>query len=87
LDLRATAVIALYFNVFVGVVQAFLKVPALHALAPTQTEPPFKLTQLIRSGAFQFARHSCSNPIPGVAISGRDNRGLTLLYRCRDSTV
>jgi len=42
-----TAVIALYFNVFVGVVQAFLKVPALHAVAPTQTEQPFKLTQLI----------------------------------------
>jgi hypothetical protein len=41
-----TAVIALYLNVFVGVVQAFLKVPALHAMAPTQTEPPFKLTQL-----------------------------------------
>ena len=32
-----TAVIALYFNVFVGIVQAFLKVPALHAMAPTQT--------------------------------------------------
>ena len=42
-----TAVIALYFNVFVGVVQAFLKVPALHAMAPTQTEPLFKLTQLV----------------------------------------
>ncbi|PYL18704.1 MAG: hypothetical protein DMF41_11735 [Verrucomicrobia bacterium] len=42
-----TAVIALYFNVFVGVVQAFLKVPALHALAPTQTEQPFKLTELV----------------------------------------
>ena len=42
-----TAVIALYLNVFVGVVQAFLKVPALHAMAPTQTEQPFKLTQLI----------------------------------------
>ncbi len=42
-----TAVIALYFNVFVGIVQAFLKVPALHAMAPTQTEPPFKLTQLV----------------------------------------
>ena len=42
-----TAVIALYLNVFVGVVQAFLKVPALHAMAPTQTEPPFKLTQLV----------------------------------------
>ena len=47
-----TAVIALYFNVFVGVVQAFLKVPILHALAPTQTEPPFKLTQLLVLGIF-----------------------------------
>ena len=27
--------------------QAFLKVPALHAMALTQTEPPFKVTQLI----------------------------------------
>ena len=42
-----TAVIALYLNVFVGVVRAFLKVPALHVTAPTQTEPPFKLTQLV----------------------------------------
>jgi hypothetical protein len=41
------AVICLYFNLFVLVVQAFEKVPALHALAPTQTEPPFKLTQLV----------------------------------------
>src|SRR5205809_649323 len=41
------AVICLYFNLFVAVVQAFLKVPALHAMAPTQTEPPFKLTQLV----------------------------------------
>src|SRR5213594_4472868 len=41
------AVICLYFNLFVLVVQLFEKVPALHAMAPTQTEPPFKLTQLI----------------------------------------
>ena len=41
-----TAVIALYFNVFVLVVQTFEKIPALHAMAPTQTEPPFKLPQL-----------------------------------------
>ena len=39
--------LALYFNVFVGVVQAFLKVPALHALAPQQTEPPFVVAQLL----------------------------------------
>jgi hypothetical protein len=39
--------LALYFNVFVGVTQAFLKVPALHALAPQQTEPPFVVAQLL----------------------------------------
>ena len=41
-----TAVMALYFNVFVLVVQAFQKVPALHDLAPTQKEPPFAIAQL-----------------------------------------
>ena len=41
------AVICLYFNLFVLVVQLFEKVPALHANAPTQTESPFKLTQLV----------------------------------------
>ena len=40
------AVTSVYFNLFVLVVQAFLKIPALHAMAPTQTEQPFKLTQL-----------------------------------------
>ena len=39
--------IALYLNVFVAVVQAFEKVPALKVMAPTRTEPPFKLTQLV----------------------------------------
>src|ERR1700745_4062617 len=41
------AVICLYFNLFVLVVQAFEKIPALHAMAPTQIEPPFKFTQLV----------------------------------------
>jgi hypothetical protein len=41
------AVICLYFNLFVLVVQAFEKIPVLHAVAPTQTESPFKLTQLV----------------------------------------
>jgi hypothetical protein len=40
------AVICLYFNLFVLVVQSFLKIPTLHAMAPTQTESPFKVTQL-----------------------------------------
>jgi hypothetical protein len=42
-----TAVLALYLNVFVGIVQAFQKVPALKALAPTQAEPPFVIAQLL----------------------------------------
>lgn len=47
-----TAVIALYFNVFVLVVQSFEKVPALHALAPTQKEPPFAIAQIIVMAIF-----------------------------------
>jgi hypothetical protein len=39
------AVIALYLNVFVLIVQAFMKIPTLTDLAPTQSEPPFTLTQ------------------------------------------
>jgi len=42
-----SAVIALYLNVFVLIAQAFMKVSALKAIAPTQSEPPFLLTQLI----------------------------------------
>jgi len=40
-------VIALYLNVFVLIVQLFQKVPALKAIAPTQSEAPFKVTQLV----------------------------------------
>ncbi len=43
-----TAAIALYLNCLVGVIQSFQKIPALHALAPTQTkEPPFLIAQLL----------------------------------------
>ena len=45
-------VFSLYLNVFVLVVQLFQKVPALHALAPTQSEPPFAVVQLIVLIAF-----------------------------------
>jgi len=41
------AAIALYLNVFVAVAQAFMKVPALKVLAPTQKEPPFLVTQIV----------------------------------------
>src|SRR5215472_11726501 len=42
-----TALVALYLNCFVGVVQAFQKLSFLHPLAPTQSEPPFVAAQLI----------------------------------------
>ena len=47
-----TAGIALYLNVFVGIVQAFLKVPPLTALAPTQSEAPFVAAQLAALASF-----------------------------------
>jgi hypothetical protein len=40
-----TAMLSLYLNVFVLIIQAFLKVAALKLLAPTQTEPPFLIVQ------------------------------------------
>jgi hypothetical protein len=42
-----SAVMALYLNVFVGVVQAFQKFPLLASLAPTQSEPPFLIAQSV----------------------------------------
>jgi hypothetical protein len=41
------ALVAQWFNVFVLVAQAFQKVPALQALAPTQSEPPFLIAQTV----------------------------------------
>jgi hypothetical protein len=41
------ATLALYLNFFVLVVQSFEKAPALHELAPTGTEPPFLVAQLV----------------------------------------
>jgi hypothetical protein len=40
------ATLALYLNVFVLIVQLFQNVPALKAMAPTQSEPPFLVAQL-----------------------------------------
>jgi hypothetical protein len=42
-----SSLMALYLNVFVLIVQLFRRVPALNALAPTQTEMPFKIAQLV----------------------------------------
>jgi hypothetical protein len=47
-----SAVAALYFNVFVGVVQSFQKLAFLKPLAPTQSEPPFLVTQVVVLAVF-----------------------------------
>ena len=50
--------IAVYLNFFVLVTQLFLKVPALHALAPNapdNPEPPFLIAQVDRAGDLHLA--------------------------------
>src|SRR5579871_1057793 len=47
-----SAMIALYLNVFVAIVQSFEKVPALNALAPKGSEPPFLITQVVVMALF-----------------------------------
>lgn len=43
----ATAVAALFLNIFVAIVQAFQKLELLQPLAPTQSEPPFLIAQAL----------------------------------------
>jgi hypothetical protein len=47
-----TIVVIVYFNAFVAVTQAFLKIGFLHALAPAGKEPPFLIAQLLTLGLF-----------------------------------
>jgi hypothetical protein len=47
-----TAIAVLYYNVFVLVVQSFDKVAALKALAPTLSEPPFAIAQVVVMAIF-----------------------------------
>jgi len=47
-----SAVAALWFNVFVLIVQAFQKIAVLQPLAPTQSEPPFQIVQAVVLVAF-----------------------------------
>jgi hypothetical protein len=48
----ASATLAFYLNAFVGVVQTFQKIGPFHSLAPTQTEPPFLVAQILVLLAF-----------------------------------
>jgi Na+/H+ antiporter NhaC len=53
-----TAVVALYLNVFVLIVQLFVKTPPLAQLAPTQQEAPFALTQALVLALFVWLGYS-----------------------------
>jgi hypothetical protein len=46
------ATFSLYLNVFSLIVQLFLKVPALNAIAPNQSEPPFLITHVLALAVF-----------------------------------
>ena len=65
-----TAVAALYFNVFVLVVQLFLKVPALHELAPQGNEPPFGIAQAVVLVAFVVAGIFAARRFHAVGAGG-----------------
>jgi len=54
------AVFSLYLNVFVLIFQLFEKVPALHAMAPTQSEPPFLVAQTICMAVFILLGFLCA---------------------------
>ena len=62
-----TAVLSLYLNVFVLVVQTFQKNPALVEIAPEQTGPPFVITQATVLAVFVWLgliafRRFCTDP-------------------------
>jgi len=78
-----TALVALYFNVFVAIVQSFSKVPALRDLAPTQSEPPFKLTQLVVLILFAAvtilsAIRFRAEPVPTTPITSPTTESMTV---------
>ena len=78
-----TAVLATYLNTFVLVVQLFVKTPPLAQLAPTQSEPPFALTQALVLALFAWLGYASwrgfgrrfmpGAPTAGVAL--RESRG------------
>lgn len=65
-----TAVTALYLNVFVLMVQLFVKTPLLAQLAPTQQEPPFVVTQVLMLALFVWLGWSALRAVRTVRASG-----------------
>ena len=66
----ASAVFALYLNVFVGIVQAFGKVSFLNALAPKQTDPPFIIAQAVVLLLFIYLGIKAVRSFHPAAIAG-----------------
>lgn len=64
-----SATIALYLNFFVLIAQLFLRSPALHQLAPTQSEPPFGITQLLVLVLFVWLGKTAVRRFPDAAGS------------------
>jgi hypothetical protein len=64
-----TIVLAAYFNAFVAVTQASLKIGFLHALAPTGQEPPFLIAQLLAFALFAAIAVTAFRRLPGRAVS------------------
>lgn len=64
--------IALYFNSFVLIAQSFQKIPALKALAPTQSEAPFKVAQLALLVVFIVLSTLAFKRFPGLRRQGSD---------------
>ena len=62
-----TMVLAVYFNAFVTVAQAFLKIRFLHAFAPTNKEPPFVAAQLVTLVVFIAIGVKAFRRFPGRA--------------------
>lgn len=63
-----SAALALYLNCFVAVVQSFLKVPALKTLAPTGSEPPFLVAQVIVLAIFVWLTIVAAKRFRGDAV-------------------
>ena len=64
------AVISLYLNVLVLIIQSFQKVPPLHALAPTGSETPVLVAQAIALILFVGAGILACAPVSSRAVRG-----------------
>ena len=63
-----SAAVALYLNCFVAVVQAFMKIPALHALAPTGSEPAFLVAQTVVLAIFVWLTWRAAKRFHAAAV-------------------